>query len=429
MPDPQRSIAKSVRIQGRGLFSGLPVTMCCRPAEPDTGIVFHRVDLASRPAIPARVEHVPARGRWTALRVKSAEVRLVEHFLAAAAGLGIDNVHVEVDAEEMPIADGSALSFVKMFRRAGIVEQGRPKRPIVVTQPLHASEHDATLVALPHDHGLTLSYMLDYGDRFVKTQSFTLNLAEEAFATEIAPARTYVLRPEIEQFRSQGLGKGATARNVVVVETDGRIKGRLRFPDECVRHKVLDMLGDLSLAGMPLQAHVMGHKSGHAANIRLARAIREAHQHMDEGPVLDIRGIQQVLPHRYPFLLVDKVLEIEDNVRAVGVKNVTCDEPFFQGHWPDYPVMPGVLQLEAMAQLAGILLLRGVEMKGRLAVVAGMDKVKLRRRVVPGDRLILEARVLRFKSRAAEVRTRATVDGKVAAEAEMRFVLARREHE
>ena len=432
MASMQRTIENEVSLSGVGLFGGEPVTIRCRPAPPDHGVVFVRTDISGSPAVPASVEAVPARARYTFLRQRAAEVRVVEHLLAALAGLGIDNMVVEIDAPEMPVADGSARCFVDLFQKAGIVSQKATRAPFVVTLPMSATDGDATLVALPHDRGLLISYTLDYGDRFVRSQSFTVEVTEENFIEQIAPARTYVLRPEIEGFLAQGLGKGATEDNLLVLEEDGGYTGKPRFPDECARHKILDLIGDLFLAQAQLQARVVGYRSGHATNATLARAVHEAHRLQlgheppAAGALLDIRRIRQLLPHRYPFLLVDRVLEIEENKRAVGLKNVTYNEPFFQGHWPDDPVMPGVLLLEAMAQLAGVMLLGGLEMTDRVAMVASMERVKLRRPVVPGDQLMLEARLLKLKGRAAEVQTRGSVDGRVVSEARIRFMLVNR---
>jgi len=265
-----------VEIEGVGLFFGRSVRLRCLPAEPDTGAVFVRTDLPGRPRISASVQNVPGPRRWTALRSGEAEVHVVEHLLSALAGLGIDNLVIEANAAEMPAGDGSAKTYTDAFLHAGIKELDAPARRFKLSQPLAITDKEIALAAAPQDEGLTLTYVLDYGPHFLRTQALTLSIDSDSYTREIAPARTYVLRPEVDAFMKQGLGKGATPENTIVLEQNGEASGTLRFPDEYVRHKMLDLIGDLYLAGAPLSARVIGYKSGHAANIRLARAIREA---------------------------------------------------------------------------------------------------------------------------------------------------------
>ena len=276
MNESQGTLADSVEIRGVGLFLGRPVTVRCLPAEADAGVVFVRTDLPGRPQVPAHIEHVPGQARWTALLKGDVEVRMVEHILAALYGLGIDNMVVEVDSVEMPTGDGSSKTFTDAFLRAGIRKLHKVRRCVPLKEPVWISEGDMTMVALPQEEGLTLTYVLDYGPHFVRAEAFTITLDRDVFLKEIAPAKTYVLRPEIDVFLKLGLGKGATPENTIVVEEDGRLEGPLRFRDECVRHKVLDLLGDLYLVGTRFTGRVLGYKSGHTSNVLLAQALCQA---------------------------------------------------------------------------------------------------------------------------------------------------------
>jgi len=272
--EAQGTLARPVEIGGVGLFFGAPVRVRCLPAEANTGVVFVRTDLDGRPAVRASIENVPGPERWTALRRGDAEVRMVEHLLAAAYGLGIDNMLVEVNAAEMPAGDGSARTYVEPFLRAGLRSLDAPRNRVALPRPVMVTHDDVALVAAPQEEGLTVTYILDYGRRFLGAQCLTLSVTRDSFIHEIAGARTFVLRPEVDAFIRQGMGKGATPDNTLVVEENGSISADLRFPDECVRHKILDLLGDLFLVGAAFPARVVGYKSGHSANVRLARAVR-----------------------------------------------------------------------------------------------------------------------------------------------------------
>ncbi|MDP7035887.1 MAG: UDP-3-O-acyl-N-acetylglucosamine deacetylase [Planctomycetota bacterium] len=425
MRNGQRTICQPVDIEGVGLHTGEHCQLRLKPAAVNTGVVFVRTDIPDAPPIPATVDYLVARPRRTALRNGSAEVHTIEHLLSAATALEVHNLEIEMSNVEVPGADGSALPFVELLTQAGFEEQDESVDTIVLEEPVAIRKGDTTIVALPSKEGMTVSYTMIYDHPFLGTQHFESTLTPETFLQEIAPARTFCLESEVEQLRELGLGMGANTENTLVMGANGVLDNELRFADECVRHKVLDLIGDLSLMGKRLQAHVVATRSGHATNVELAQKILnlEKKKAVGDRGCLDIQAIQKILPHRYPFLLIDRVIEVEDNRRAVGIKNVTINEPYFQGHWPGRPVMPGVLQLEAMAQLAGVLLMRDLERAGKLAVILSIDKVRLRKVVSPGDQLRLECRTVRLKARTGKVHGRATVEGEQVAEAQFLFML------
>lgn len=436
MARQQRTIRREAEVRGVGLHEGVEALMRVRPAPTDHGVVFVRTDLPSRPRIPVTAANLTERDRRTALvGAEDAEVHTVEHFLSCCTALGVDNLEVEISGPECPGMDGSARAFCAMLDKAGIVEQDAPRATIRVPAPLALPTDGAgSLVALPAEGGLTVTYSLDYGDRFPGAQSCTVRVTPENFRAEIADARTFCLESEAEYLRSQGLGKGANHDNTLVIGADGVVDNELRWPDEFARHKLLDVLGDLFLLGADLEGHVVAHRTGHAANLALVKALHEQAagrarpgetDEESEAPRTGLTHgqIRRILPHRYPFLLVDRVVELEGFRRAVGIKNVTVNEPFFEGHYPDEPIMPGVLILEAMAQLGGLLLLRKLELSGKVPVLLSIDRVKFRRAVVPGDQIRLEAFTLRLSGGRGRVRCRATVEGAVVSECRLNFAL------
>ena len=430
----QQTIAGSVEIEGRGLFTGSPAVVRLRPADPGTGITFVRTDQKAPNGIAARVENVAKRARRTSLRNGTLAVESIEHCLSACAGLGVDNLLVELAGDELPAGDGSGLPFVEKLQAAGLAVQDARREVFTVTDTLRVVDGDRELIALPplsdEAQELEIHYDLDYGSSGpIGRQRYSVVLTPQTYVREIAPARTFVTQAEADQLLAGGLGTHLTYEDILVFGEEGPIQNTLRFPDECVRHKLLDLIGDLALLGRPIVGRIYARKSGHALNHELVRAFwrqiqeRQRAAMLVQRPELDVRSVQRILPHRYPFLMVDRIVEVEGTKRAVGIKNVTINEEFFQGHYPGQPFMPGVLIIEAMAQMGGILLSQKLEHKGKVAVLLSLDKVKFRRTVSPGDQLILVAETIRVKSRTGHVQTRALVGDELAAEAIIKFVL------
>lgn len=444
---PQKSIANPVSLSGRGLFTGAETTLTFKPAPVGHGIVFVRTDLSRPVRIPALVQHVTKRSRRSAIKSGADSVETIEHCMAAVAGLGLDNLEIEVSGGEVPGVDGSCLPFVNALVAAGIVEQPAERQFLTISEPIEVRDSaggGATLIASPPTGDeFQIIYDLDYGDiEPIKQQLFAYHLNGRSsgasgdgggggkdFSSEIAPARTFVTKAEAEMLRSRGLGTHLQAGDVLVLDTTGPIGTEYRFPNECVRHKILDLIGDLYLLGCPIKGKIVAYKSGHSLNHALVRKLTQMLQAQRRAklaiaePVMDVRRILRLMPHRYPMLLVDRVIEMDGDRRALGVKNVTMNEPFFEGHYPGMPVMPGVLIVEALAQLSGLLLSRKLEHSGKIPLLLSLDKVKLRRPVVPGDQLILESENIRVKARTGHVRCRAYVGDQVAAEAEIKFML------
>lgn len=429
----QRTVKAAVEYRGIGLHSGKEVHVTVRPAEPGNGVTFVRTDIEEQPEVRAHGANMKARERRTCIQDGKAEVYTCEHLLAALYALGVDNAVVEIDGEEVPGMDGSAAPFVRGLREVGVVDQRAARRVYQVKEPIYVREGGASIVALPGNGRLTVEYHLDYqannGVVASARQTVGFELNAEVFERDIAPARTFVFEHEVEALRASGLGKGASPQNTLVVGPKGTDGKALLWEDELARHKVLDLIGDLANVGVDLDAHIIATRSGHGLNMQLVKHLIEAiEREQEQGDVvleagLDIRDILKLLPHRYPFLMLDRVIELEGFKRAAAIKNVTINEPFFQGHWPEQPIMPGVLQLEAMAQLAGVLLLRKLENTGKLAVLWSIDKVKLRGAVVPGDQLRIEVDTIRAKPQVGHVRARCKVAGKLVAEAELKFTL------
>lgn len=431
-PRLQRTLASPVTVTGKGLFLGEDATATIEPADADTGIVFIRTDLDPEVRIPALVDNVSVLNRRTTLKSGDTLIETIEHCMSALAGLEVDNAVVRVDGPELPGGDGSAILFFEPMAAVGTVEQDAARRVFDLRETIVVDDGDAMIAAIPHDGaGVRVIFDLDYGahgDR-IPRQVLNWDTSTDDYATGLASARTFSLKEEADAMWERGIGRHLTPSDVLVIGEDGPIDNAYRFDDEPVRHKVLDVLGDLSLVGCPVRCRILAFRSGHGLNRRLGVLIREQMAAVDRryslehGRVMDIRAIQRVLPHRYPMLLVDRVIEMDGDRRAVGVKNVTVNEQFFLGHYPGTPIMPGVLIIEAMGQLGGLLLSRKLEHTGKLAVLMSIDNCKLRKPVTPGDQLVLEAEALRVTARLGHIRCRALVDDKVAAEADIKFML------
>ena len=434
MPRRQRTVRDEGEIRGIGLHSGADVTLRVRPAKANHGVVFIRTDIEGNPRIRALASSLRERERRTALvGERDAEIHTVEHFLSSCHALRLDNLEVHVSGPECPGLDGSAAGYFELLSGLGVEEQDADRREIRVRHPVVVqSGPSVSVIAFPgRGNGLTVSYTLDYDHQWLGTQHFSTEVSADRFRDDVAPARTFCLASEAEALRAANLGRGANYDNTLVVGDEGVIQNELRWPNEFARHKTLDLLGDLCLLGADLVAHVTAYRSGHAANLKLVQALEhhaltdteEDLREAEREPALRQGQIRRILPHRYPFLLVDRVIELDGYTRAVGIKNVSINEPFFQGHYPEEPIMPGVLILEAMAQLAGILLLRKLELTGKIPVLLSVDRVKFRKAVVPGDQIRLEAFTLRLSSGRGRIRARATVDGGLVAESRLNFAL------
>lgn len=461
----QQTIQSEVAVSGIGLHTGLESTATFRPAGIDTGIRFIRADLDGAPLIPADIEHVADISRGTTLELNDVRVHTVEHILAAAAGLGIDNLEVALSAKEPPVLDGSALPFVEKLLQAGLEQQQAPRRTLVVDKTVSFADpaNGIDLHVLPADD-FSITFMMDYGHlNQLATQFMSVYSLHEDFVERIAPARTFCLLSEVLELADMGLAKGGSLENAVVfvdrIPSDaelarireiynisgaveggenGILKGQvLRFENEAVRHKVLDLIGDLALLGRPIQGHIVATRSGHRSNVELVRKLRKAYasrfkstngQLQTLKSTFDIKDILDALPHRYPFLMVDRILDVEPGKKVRALKNVSMNEPHFQGHFPGQPVMPGVLILEAMAQAGGFLMLNNeVNPATKLVYFSAIDKARFRRPVVPGDHLILEVELLRVRLNTCRMAGRAYVDGELAAEAELMATIVDRE--
>jgi UDP-3-O-[3-hydroxymyristoyl] N-acetylglucosamine deacetylase/3-hydroxyacyl-[acyl-carrier-protein] dehydratase len=465
MLEKQRTLTKSVSISGVGLHTGNPTNMTFHPAPPNNGIIFRRLDLPDAPQVKADIDNVIDISRGTTIAKGEAVVHTVEHVLAAIAGLMIDNVIIDLDANEPPVMDGSALPFVQVLKQGGIVEQDSPRDYIVIDKTIVYSEEKrgVDIVVFPSDE-FRITFLIDYHNSALATQYTAIYSLKGEFETEFAPARTFCFLSEVEPLLQQGLIKGGNLDNAIVfidrkieenevgrlkqlfkisgddvkIGLNGILNGKeLRFKNEPVRHKALDLLGDLALLGMPLKAHVQAARSGHAANVELVKRIRKEYQKIQitskyQGSrkgdfVLDSQAILKILPHRYPFIMVDRILDLIPQERVVGVKNVTINEPFFQGHFPDHPIMPGVLILEAMAQVGGVLLLNTESNpEDKLVYFTGLDKVKFRKPVRPGDQVRFEVEMLKYRQSLCKMAGKAFVANELVCEAELSAAVVNR---
>jgi UDP-3-O-[3-hydroxymyristoyl] N-acetylglucosamine deacetylase/3-hydroxyacyl-[acyl-carrier-protein] dehydratase len=450
----QQTLRQSVSYSGVGLHSGNRVTMTLLPAPPGSGLRFRRTDLDGKPEIEARIENVTQTNRSTTIAKGNAKIQTVEHVLAALAGSGIDNAVIEVDANEPPIGDGSSREYVKMIDHAGLAPQAEPRELYRVTEPLQLQTEDTLMSIFPHDRLKVSCTSSDKAGRF--SQFYTVEISPETWKREISHARTFCFFEEIEYLIKNGLIKGGSLENAVVIRDDAVLTTEpLRYPEEFVRHKILDIIGDLSLLGRPLCGHVVAVRPSHTANCELARMIQEQMRRplrsiqtftppptgeraasgpslaeiekmMADGSSLDITQVMKILPHRYPFLMVDKVTRIDGN-KITAVKNVSVNEPYFLGHFPNHPIMPGVLQLEAMAQVAGILMLRQAENFGKLAYFMSAESVKWRKPVRPGDCVVIDVELTKSRGKIGKAKGTCSVDNEPVSEAEVTFMLIDRE--
>ena len=416
----RNTISTTATVEGVGLHLGVACQLTFKPAASGAGITFKRIDLPGAPSIPAHVDAALLTERQTQLGNDPVSVHTVEHVLAAVGALELDDLVIELNGPEPPIADGSSKPFLEALVRAGIARQAGAVQYLELREPVHFKDGESEYEAYPAD-SLELDVTIEFPHRQIGRQQGRYRISPADFAAELAPARTFGFVHEVDALRSRGLIKGASTKNAVVLDETGVIETTLRWPDEFVRHKALDCVGDLALAGARVRARIVARKPSHRGTVQLVRAMRakrkgEAGTTMAE---LGIEEIMKVLPHRYPFLLVDRILELSAK-RVVGIKNVTMNEPFFAGHFPGHPVMPGVLIIEAMAQTGGMLLMGAIENpQSKVVYFTSLDGVKWRRPVKPGDQLRFELDLLQVRGTIAKMKGVAKVDGEVVCEAEM----------
>ncbi len=461
----QHTIGKRVSLSGRGLHTGEESTIFFNPAPENHGITFRLTAGEISPEIPADIEHVVDISRGTIIAGDGFRFHTVEHVLSALAGMEIDNCRIELTASEPPVMDGSALPFVKVLQEAGIVEQQADREYLEIDRTIiyHDEERGIDIVAVPSDD-FRVTYMVDYRNPALGTQYTSMYSLQEEYVAEFAGARTFCFLSEVEKLKEEGLIRGGTTENAViiadrrvdpsewqrlkelflvtsqvVVGDSGILDDRpLRFVNEPVRHKVLDLIGDLALLGAPLKAHILAARAGHYAHVELVKLLhkelvkkkltREFQRKVSREFIFDVEAISRILPHRYPFLLVDRILDLVPGERVLGLKNVTRNEPFFNGHFPGRAVMPGVLIVEAMGQAGGVLLLNSVDQPDdKLVYFTTLNNVKFRRPVVPGDQVLLEVEMKKFRRNICLMEGRARVGDQVVAQAEMSAAIVEKE--
>jgi UDP-3-O-[3-hydroxymyristoyl] N-acetylglucosamine deacetylase / 3-hydroxyacyl-[acyl-carrier-protein] dehydratase len=428
----QHTVSKPSEITGTSLHTGEKVSIRLSPAPADHGIKFQRKDLEDQPAIEAKIDNLRTVERATTIGEGSVRVHTVEHVLAALSAMGVDNAVIEMDANEPPIGDGSAQPYVELIKKAGVIAQESPRSVFDVREPIHLeTKNGALLVLLPDDKFRISCTQAGPNNRF--TQFLSIEVSPAVFEREIAPARTFVHYEDVQTLMDKNLIKGGSLENAIVIRGDAILsKEPLRFPDEFVRHKILDIIGDLALIGQPIRGHVVAVKPGHGANADLARAVareiarRSAISTPRPRPIgdgaLDSDQVMEILPHRFPFLMVDRIISFEGDIKVTGVKSVSINEPFFQGHFPGHPVMPGVLQVEAMAQVASVLLFKLSETSHRIGYFMSADGVKFRKPVFPGDTIYIHAELTKTRgNRLAKAKCHCVVNDAVVSEAELMF--------
>lgn len=423
----QRTILREVSISGVGLHTGGKVQLTFKPAPEDHGIVFRRMDIYGKPESKPDISQVTEVVRSTTITSGHSKIHTVEHVLSAINGMGIDNIIVELDAGEPPILDGSAKFFVNLLQEAEPVEQTKERVYFQLKQPVSVTEGNRSIIALPYD-GLKIT-CTSADDRGIHTQHLSIDIDPETYIAQIAPSRTFTIYEDIEELLKMGKIQGGSLDSAIVIKGDKIIsKEPLRFKDEFVRHKILDILGDIALLGMPLKAHIIAVRPGHALNAELTRELYKQMVKDKTGKTesvqpskavllasetsLDTRRILDTIPHRYPFLMIDRVISMSTD-ELTAIKNVSVNEPYFQGHFPGNPVMPGVLQIEAMAQAGGLLLLRKGSAEGKLVFFMSCDKVKFRRAVMPGDQLEIYVKMTKVKETQGKLIGMASAECKV----------------
>jgi UDP-3-O-[3-hydroxymyristoyl] N-acetylglucosamine deacetylase/3-hydroxyacyl-[acyl-carrier-protein] dehydratase len=440
MASQQHTIKRAVSLAGLALHTGQQCKMTWKPAPPNHGIKFVRTDLDGYPVVEPLVTNVEDVTRWTTIASNHVKIHTVEHVLSTLAAFGVDNLIIELDASEPPVGDGSARPYVGMLKEAGLQPQDASREVYVPQAAVEVRVRDSfmALVPTPASDGLQVSCTIAFGKPGLDCQFFHVAVDGETFEEQIAPARTFAFYEDIEPLMDKGLIKGGSLENAVIIRgTSILSKEPLRFKDEFVRHKILDIIGDVRLLGRPVAGHIFAVRPSHAANHEFTRALAKQYEKDKGRPVtapapatslapgelaLEAKRIMNIIPHRYPFMMVDRILKIEE-ARVVGVKNVTINEPFFQGHFPGHPVMPGVLQVEAIAQVAGVLMLRRTGNEGKVAYFMSADKVKFRRPVIPGDQLVIEAEMIKARSNIGKAFGQIKVNGEIVSEAEVTFTI------
>ncbi len=443
----QQTLNGPASFSGIGLHSGNRVNMTILPAPANSGVRFRRVDLEGKPEIEARVDNVLETNRSTTLGKGNIKVHTVEHVLASLAGYGIDNAIIELDSNEPPIADGSSREFNKIIQEAGIAPQAEKRDIFIATEPIEL-ESGETLMTLFPDEGFKITCTsADKHGRF--TQFFSVELTPKTWEVELSHARTFCFFEEIELLIKNNLIKGGGLENAIVIRDDAVLTTEpMRYQEEFVRHKMLDIVGDLSLVGKPIRGHLIAVKPGHATNCEFAKLIiaqmnkplraaqafgppptegngvmkKESAQPVRRQLAMTTEQVMQLIPHRYPMLMVDCITKLEAT-RIEAIKNVSINEPYFQGHFPNHPIMPGVLQLEGMAQVAGLLMMKFAETGRQLAYFMAADNVKWRKPVLPGDTLVYEVELMKTRGKICKARAVCKVEGEVVSEAEVTFML------
>ena len=423
----RRTIAAPALLAGTGLHLGSECELTFRPGKSGSGVVFRRIDLADQPRIPARVSEVTATERRTQLGTGESAIHTVEHVLSAIAALELDDLLIDMSGPEPPILDGSSAPFYDALIDAGIVEHAGEPTYLTLSEPLRVIDGESVYEAHPASE-LSLEVTIDFQHPVIGRQAGRYVVGRESYRDQLAAARTFGFVAEVEELRSKGLIQGASTDNAIVLDDIGVVDNELRWEDEFLRHKALDCLGDLALSGARVRARIVAVKPSHRGTVTLVREMVRAGMHSraaNEGEkpmagTMSIEEIMKVLPHRYPFLLIDRIIEIEGRQRIVGLKNVTINEPFFQGHFPGHPIMPGVLIIEAMAQVGGMLLMGGLEAADQKVVYfMSLDNVRFRKPVKPGDQIRFELDVIQIRGAVCKMRGVAKVDGELVAEAEM----------